>query len=319
MTEALEVGLLFPGQGSQFVGMGRDLAERFSAARAVFEVADDALGFALSELCWNGPETELTRTHNAQPAILTHSLAVWAVLRAERPASARIGAGHSLGEFSAYAAAGSLDFPDAIRIVRRRGELMLDSGEARPGTMAALLGLEDEAVERVCREASSPESVVVPANFNAPGQVVISGDVAAVERAVVVAREAGAKRAVPLNVSGAFHSPLMAVAAEGLRAALASAELRPPTFPVVSNVSATPVSDPAEARRLLVDQLTAPVRWVASVQEMAGVGVGSFLELGPGNVLGGLAKRIDRAVSVRSLGSANEVETFLREEGDGWS
>ncbi|HET8654251.1 MAG TPA: ACP S-malonyltransferase [Longimicrobiaceae bacterium] len=307
------IGLLFPGQGSQFVGMGRDLAEAFPEARRTFEEADDALGDDLSRLCWEGPEAELTLTANAQPAILVHSVAVWRVVSAAVPA-VTMAAGHSLGEFSAYVAAGSLEFADAVRTVRRRGELMLRSGEARPGTMAAVLGLDDAVVEAVCAEASRRGAgVAVAANFNAPGQVVISGDVAAVRWAEEGMKAAGARRVLPLNVSGAFHSPLMRVAEEGLGAQLDSVTLRDPGFPVVSNVTAQPVHDAATARRLLLDQLTSAVRWVASVEVMRAAGIESFLEFGPGNVLTGLLKRIDRAAAGRALGTADEARNFLAE------
>jgi [acyl-carrier-protein] S-malonyltransferase len=304
------VALLFPGQGSQFVGMGRDLAEASPAARAVFEEADAVLGVPLSRLAWEGPEAELTATHNAQPAILTHSVAVFRAIR-ERLGEVSYAAGHSLGEFSAYVAAGSLRFEDALRTVRRRGELMFRSGQARAGTMAAVLGLEDDALERICRDASEADAVCVPANFNAPGQIVISGDVAAIERALELAKAAGARRAMRLNVSGAFHSPLMAVAEAGLRDVLAGIALTDPAFPVIANVSAAPVRDASEARRLLVAQLTAPVRWTESMRALVAAGVGDFLELGPGSVLAGLLKRVDRAAAVRSLGSAAEVAGFL--------
>lgn len=311
----MSVALLFPGQGAQFVGMGKELAEAFPEARAAFEEADEALGTSLSRLCWEGPADELTRTVNAQPAILVHSVAVWRVLQRRRP-SVALAAGHSLGEFSAYTAAGSLQFADAVRTVRRRGELMYGGGIERPGTMAALLGLDDAAAEDVCARASAAgEGVVVAANYNAPGQIVISGDTAAVERVEPLAREAGAKRVIPLNVSGAFHSPLMRVAEPGLREQLDAVHMEAPAFPVVSNVTARPVDDPAEARRLLLEQLTSPVRWVASLQTLLGTGATEFLELGPGNVLAGLLKRVDRAAASRSLCTAADVESFLGEEG----
>lgn len=304
------VGLLFPGQGAQHVGMGRDLAARFSAARRVFERADSALGFSLSRLMWEGPADELTATHNAQPAILTHSLAVHAVV-AERLPEPGMAAGHSLGEFSAYVAAGTLSFEDAVRAVRRRGELMFESGRVRPGTMAAVLGLDDDVLEDVCRRAVVAGEACVPANYNAPGQIVISGDEPAVERAMVLAREAGARRVLPLNVSGAFHSPLMDVAEAGLREHLEAVLLSAPGVPVVSNVTAAPVTDPTEARRLLVEQLTSPVRWTASMRTMLARRGTQFFELGPGSVLAGLMKRIDRAAGVVSLGTADDVHAFL--------
>jgi [acyl-carrier-protein] S-malonyltransferase len=304
------VGLLFPGQGAQYLGMGRDLAERFPAARDIFERADLALGAPLTRIMWEGPEEELTATHNAQPAILTHSVAARAAVLDRLP-SVSLGAGHSLGEFSAYVAAGAIAFEDAVRAVRRRGELMYQCGQERPGTMAAILGLGDEAVEAVCREASTEGGDCVPANFNGPGQVVISGDEAAVRRAMELAREAGAKRALPLNVSGAFHSPLMALAEAGLQEHLMGIVLSPVAFPVVSNVTASPVRDPEEARRLLGEQLTSPVRWTASMRTMVDSGVRRFMELGPGTVLAGLMKRIEREAEVVSVGTADEASAFL--------
>lgn len=304
------VALLFPGQGSQFLGMGRDLAERFPLARQTFEEANEALGFELTRLMWEGPEEELTATHNAQPAILAHSVAVYRLV-ADALGEVSFAAGHSLGEFSAYVAAGALDFADGLRTVRRRGELMYGSGEARPGTMAAVLGLDDALAEGVCRDASGEDAVCVPANYNSPGQLVISGDVAAVERAIELAREAGARRALRLNVSGAFHSPLMAVAEEGLAAQLESVPFESPRWPVVSNVDASPVLDLTTARRLLIRQLTSAVRWTDCMATILGGGVTRFAELGPGAVLTGLLKRIDRSAECRTIGTADEVEMIL--------
>lgn len=306
------IALLFPGQGSQAVGMGRDLAERFPAARHVFEEADEALGFALSRLMWEGPAEELTRTANAQPALLAHSAAAWAVLR-DAELDVVCAGGHSLGELSAYLAAGSMSFADAIRTVRRRGELMQEAGGARPGTMAAVLGLDDDVVEGVCREASTEDSVVVPANFNTPGQLVVSGDVAAVERVSPMLVSAGAKKVQPLTVSGAFHSPLMQSAEARLQAQLESIGFRAPSFPVISNVTAHPVTDADEARALLVDQLTSPVQWTKSVRTMLQMGAERFLEVGTGKVLVGMLKRIDPAAAGRgvAVGTAEAIEGLL--------
>ena len=303
------VALLFPGQGSQHVGMGRDLAASSAVARATFEEADEILGTSLSKLAWEGPEDELTATANAQPAILTHSIAVYRMLQ-DRFEDVAYAAGHSLGEFSAYVAAGTLSFEDGLRTVRRRGELMQRSGKERPGTMAAILGLEDGALEQVCREASAEGGEVVPANYNSPGQIVISGDIPSVERAMELAKAAGAKRAIRLNVSGAFHSPLMQVAEAGLEAQLASIEMKDPAFPVISNVTAKPIGDVQDARRMLVAQLTSPVRWTESVRTMLAAGVRTFYELGPGNVLSGLVKRVDKAAELHSAGTPAEIEAL---------
>ncbi|MGH7573702.1 MAG: ACP S-malonyltransferase [Longimicrobiales bacterium] len=301
------VAFLFPGQGSQFVGMGRDLTAASAAARAVFAEADDVLGTSLSTLCFDGPESDLTRTSNAQPAILAHSVAALRAL-GEHAGEPQLAAGHSLGEFTAYVAAGALPFADALRVVRRRGELMEAAGRARPGTMAALIGLDEPAVDTVCRRASEAGGECVPANYNAPGQIVISGDVAAIDRAIAFAREEGARRAIRLNVSGAFHSPLMRDAQPGLAAALDAVTFGEPEFPVVSNVTAEPIRDAAAARRLLVDQLTVPVRWSACIETMVRAGTRQFLEIGPGSVLAGLLKRIARDREVRTIGTAVEVE-----------
>lgn len=306
----MPIGLLFPGQGAQGVGMGRELARAFPRARETFEEADDALGLKVSRIAWEGPEEELMETRNAQPAILVHSVAVHRVLEDQLDAVA-LAAGHSLGEFSAHVAAGTLSFPDALRAVRRRGELMHRSGEARPGTMAAILGLDDDAVDEACAAAEAEgEGRCVPANFNSPGQVVISGDVEAVERAMDETRDRGAKRAIRLNVSGAFHSPLMEPAEEGLREELDALDFQDPRIPVVSNVTAEPVTAGDEARDLLVRQLTSPVRWAASVGRMVDGGVDAFVELGPGSVLCGLNRRNARGVDCASVGEPADVEGY---------
>jgi len=287
--------------------MGKPLSEAFPAARETFQEADDLLGASLTRIMWDGPEEELTLSSNAQPAILAHSVAVLRVVQ-DRLGPVGMAAGHSLGEFSAHVAAGTLSFADALRTVRRRGELMLEAGAERPGTMAAVLGMDDEAVELLCAEATEGEdSVVVPANFNSPGQVVISGDVEAVARAMEMGSEAGAKKVVPLKVSGAFHSPLMAPAQGGLRKELEASSLSAPGFPVYSNVSAGPVRTEL-ALDLLVQQLTSPVRWTGSVSAMVRAGADRFLELGPGSVLGGLNRRNARGTPTRSVGEPEHLD-----------
>ena len=300
-----------PGQGAQRVGMGRDLAERFPAARDTFAAIDEALGVALSRLMWEGPEDQLTLTHNTQPAILAHSAAVWAVVR-DRVPTVAAAAGHSLGEYSAHVAAGTLDPTAAASLVRRRGELMYAAGRERPGAMAAVLGLETAQVDLACNEASGPDGVAVAANLNAPDQTVISGDPTAVTRAGEGCKARGAKRVVPLKVSGAFHSPLMAPAVDGLHDALTGVTFADPAWPVVANASGQSVRTGVDAKRLLVDQLTAPVRWVECMQAAAALGPGAtFVEIGPGNVLSGLLKRIVPGAATIALGTADEVEKFL--------
>jgi len=308
----MNVVLLFPGQGSQKPGMAKDLVDAVPAARDTFAAVDVALGEPLSSLCFNGPAESLTLTHNAQPALLAHGAAVWAVVRERVAPHVRAAAGHSLGEFSAYHAAGTVDIAAAVRLVRRRGMLMLESGERRPGTMAAILGDVDGGIEAICALATSEVGCVVPANYNSPGQVVISGEVTAVERAMELAKAAGAKRAIRLNVSGAFHSPLMEVARDGLADALDAAALREPAFPVYANVTAEPVRRAAEARRLLLEQLTAPVAWTRLVERLAADYPGAlFVEMGPGNVLTGLVRKIAPAVQTATCGTLPEVEQLL--------
>ena len=309
----MSVALLCPGQGAQRVGMGKDLAAAFPAARDAFAAVDEALGFSLSTVMWEGPEDLLMRTDHAQPAILAHTAAVWALVREKLVGQVAAAAGHSLGEYSAYVAAGSLGLADAARLVRRRGELMRAAGDARPGTMAAVMGLDADRVAAICREASTGGEVAVAANFNAPDQTVISGDPAAVARAGDLLKAAGAKRVLPLKVSGAFHSPLMAPSAAQFAMDLDALVLAAPAFPVVANASATVVAEPAEARRLLAAQLTSPVRWVEGVRrlaQLAGVAV-RFVEIGPGTVLTGLAKRIVGGSESVNLGTAAEVAAYL--------
>lgn len=300
--------LLFPGQGSQAPGMARDLADAFPEARAALAAVDDALGMPLTRCMFDGPAEELTRTDNAQPALLAHGAAAWAVLRDTAAGRVRAAAGHSLGEFTAYHAAGALTLAAAARLVRRRGELMYESGAARPGTMAALLGDPDRPIEAICDEASREAGTVVPANYNAPGQLVISGEVAGVERVMALAKAAGVKRAVRLNVSGAFHSPLMVVAQPGLDAALDAAALAEPAFPVYANVTAEPVTRAADARALLARQLTAPVRWTEEVRALAAAYPDAlYVEVGPGTVLMGLVKKIAPALRTAACGTAEQV------------
>ena len=304
--------LMCPGQGAQRVGMGKDLAERFPAARDAFSSIDDALDTRLSRLMWEGPEDELTLTHNAQPAILAHSIAVLAVA-GPRLTGLGTAAGHSLGEYSAHVVAGTLTPVDAARLVRRRGELMLAAGQERPGAMAAVLGLATAEVQSACDESSGPDGLAVPANLNAPDQTVISGDPAGVSRAGERCKARGAKRVIPLKVSGAFHSPLMAPAVDGLREALSEATFADPAFPVIANASGEAVRTGVDAKRLLADQLTAPVRWVACMQAAAEIARGAtFIEIGPGNVLSGLLKRIVPGAAAVTLGTADEVERFLQ-------
>jgi [acyl-carrier-protein] S-malonyltransferase len=308
----MDVVLLFPGQGSQKPGMAKDLADTSPLARHVFELVDRALGVSLSSLAFHGPDDQLTATQNAQPALLAHGAAVWAVVKGRLARHVRAAAGHSLGEFTAYYAAGSLSLADAATLVRRRGELMYDSGLKRPGAMAAILGLEEAKVEEACRRASIDGTRVVPANYNTPEQVVISGEITAVERAMELAKELGAKRAVRLKVSGAFHSPLMEVARDGLRQALEQVDFATPAFPVFCNVRARAVTDVGEARRLLLEQLTSPVRWTEVVRALATAYPDTlFVEMGPGNVLTNLTKRIAPDVKSATCGTAAEVEQLL--------
>lgn len=306
---------VFPGQGSQIVGMGRDLYTEVPAAREVFDEADSVLDVNISRMCFEGPCDVLTSTENAQPALLAFSVALIRTLDALTPGglpgNPAAVAGHSLGEYSALVAGGSLDLVTALRLVRRRGELM---SEARQGTMAAVIGLEEQAVEAICQWVSAKgEGEVVIANYNAPGQLVISGTRTAVECACVLAKEHGAKRAIPLKVSGAFHSPLMKDAAAGLASLLAAASIAALAVPLVANVTAKPLTRAEEIRNELLEQIVSPVRWVASVQHMVAQGVSTFIEIGPGNVLTSMIKRISPEAQLVNLRNLEDVRAFVRQ------
>jgi [acyl-carrier-protein] S-malonyltransferase len=310
----VDTAFVFPGQGAQAVGMGRDLYEASPAARAIFDQADATLGFGMTRLCFEGPEETLTATENAQPALLTACTALLTALAGSTDISSFVVrrssfvAGHSLGEYSALVAAGALDFATALRLVRRRGELMAAADE---GAMAAIIGLDEEPLEAICREISAAGAPVVIANYNSPGQLVISGATAAVERACMLAKERGTKRALPLKVSAAFHSPLMRAAATSLAAAVADTPIADARVPVLSNVSAEPLSEAAAIRHELVAQVTSAVRWIASVRRMADAGVDTFVEIGPGAVLTGLIKRIVPGARLINISDVASVRAFL--------
>src|SRR5690348_4927302 len=307
--------LVFPGQGSQAVGMGRDLAAAFSVARHTLQEVDDALKQKLSGLMFEGPESELTLTENAQPALMAVSLAVLRVLEREGgldlPRHAALVAGHSLGEYSALAAAGTFALADAAWLLKRRGLAMQRAVPVGVGAMAALLGLELEPAQEVAKAAAEGE-VCAAANDNAPGQVVVSGHKTAVERAIKLAAERGARRSIMLPVSAPFHCALMAPAAREMEEALAAVAMEAPAVPLIANVTAAAVDEPETIRRLLVEQVTGLVRWRESVLAMKGEGVDTVIELGVGRVLSGLVKRIDRDLAVMSVGMPAEIETFLK-------
>lgn len=291
-----KTAFIFPGQGSQYVGMGKDFYEQDASSRSLFERADAILGVSLSRICFEGPEEELRQTRNTQPAIFLHSIVA---LRSMNGVQPDMVAGHSLGEYTALVAAGALTFEDGLHLVRLRGELMQRAGEEQPGTMAAIVGLLPEAVEEICREASRA-GIVQAANFNSPGQIVISGSVEGVRTGMELAKARGAKMVKELVVSGAFHSPLMASARDGLKKKLDATPLRDAQMPVYCNVTGEPVTRAEEIRDVLFRQLTSPVRWEESIVHMVRDGADRFIEIGPGKVLQGLVKRI--APSVQTLG-----------------
>jgi [acyl-carrier-protein] S-malonyltransferase len=314
-----KTAILFPGQGAQAVGMGRDLAEASPAARAVFDEANDAVGMALDKLCFDGPIEELSRSDVAQPAILAMSIAA---LRAYEEASgapvgAAVAAGLSLGEYTALVAAGALPLRDAVRLVRARGTFMQEACEANPGVMYSIIGLDDAVVEEACRQASEETGDGAwPANYNSPGQLVISGQTAATARAAELCKEAGARRALQLQVAGAFHTPLMQAAADKLAAELAATDIAVPDCPVVANVTGEPVDGADDIRRLLTAQVTSPVRWTSCMSWCLGRGIAEFAEFGPGRVLSGLLRRIDRNAVCTTINSVESLAKATSVEGD---
>jgi len=303
------IAFLFPGQGSQHAGMGKDLAENFPVARQVFEEANDALGVDLASLCFNGPEEDLKLTANTQPAILTTSIAALRVLETEIGIAPNCAAGHSLGEYSALVCAGALNFADAVRIVRQRGTFMQEAVPLGTGAMAAILGLDKETLERVCQDAAQGQ-VVSPANFNSAGQVVIAGNTEAVDRAMNLAKEHGAKRALPLPVSAPFHCSLMIPAGERLADVLADIKVGDMTVPVITNVEATPNQDASRVCQLLVDQVSAPVLWEDTIACMINLEVERYIEIGPGKVLAGLVKRMAKDSTIQNVQNVSDIRVL---------
>jgi [acyl-carrier-protein] S-malonyltransferase len=304
------IAYIFPGQGSQHAGMGKDLADNFPTARRVFEEANDALGFDLASLCFNGPEDDLKLTANTQPAILTTSIAALRVLQSETGYAPAFAAGHSLGEYSALVCAGALSFADAVRTVRQRGTFMQEAVPVGTGSMAAVLGLDLETLGAVCQEAAQGQ-VVSPANFNSDGQVVIAGHTEAVARAIELAKGKGAKRAMPLPVSAPFHCSLMIPAGERLAAVLAQIPVHEMAIPVISNVEATPNQDSGRVRDLLIRQVSAPVRWEETIACMISLGVDRYIEIGPGKVLAGLVKRVAKDSVIQNVQNVSDLNALV--------
>ncbi len=306
--EIAKSAFIFPGQGSQFVGMAKELHEDLPAVRDLYTTAGEILGYDLARVCFDGPEDELKQTRVTQPAIFVHSVALARLIDQTDLLPAAV-AGHSLGEYSALFQAGVFSFEDGLRLVKVRAELMQQAGEINPGTMAAVMGLDADTLNSVCEEASAA-GVVCVANFNSPVQIVISGSVSGVEKAMALCSERGAKRVVPLTVGGAFHSPLMEFAHGGLSEAVSSAAVQDAAVPVYANVTARPTQASADIKRLLVEQLTSPVRWVEIINNMIADGVTEFYEVGPGSVLTGLLRRISREVTGKALSDRAGIEAL---------
>ncbi|KSV18067.1 malonyl CoA-ACP transacylase [Dehalococcoides mccartyi] len=308
MTE-IKTAYVFPGQGAQFVGMGRDLYSEFHSARELFDLADKALGFSLSKLCFEGPEEDLRDTRNSQSAIVCHSLCALAAFiesgKSKLLPEPSFVAGHSLGEYSALGAGGILPYPQAILLARKRGELMAEAAVKTPGAMAAVLGLSEEILADICLKTGC-----YIANYNSPGQLVISGLKEAVEKASAQAAESGAMKVVPLQVSGGFHTPLMSPASAGLKTVLDSTGFDTARIPLVANTSASPLTNPQDIKSELVSQLTGGVQWQKSIENMIAAGVNTFVEIGPGKVLAGLIKRINRSVNIYNINDAASIQNF---------
>jgi [acyl-carrier-protein] S-malonyltransferase len=304
----MKQAFIFPGQASQYVGMGKDLYENYDIAGQLFDQANDIMKLDLKKICFEGPEDQLKQTYITQPAIFVHSVAVFKILESQGKLPLAT-AGHSLGEYSALVAAGALSFEDGLKLVKKRGELMFQAGKEKPGTMAAIIGLEPGKVDELCAAAGN-EGIVQPANYNSPGQIAISGDVSAVHSAIAKATDFGAMKAVELVVSGAFHSPLMESAQNGLSEALNQTNFSDAKVPVYSNVAALPVQDKENIRNLLLSQLTKPVLWQQLIENMIKDGFDQFYEIGPGRVLRGLQKRINRSVACIEIGTVEDIENL---------